>query len=415
MELFLVVERLLPINDGSFLRAVLLSEHPTDASQTVGSKYSRQAAPKSSMSDRANNQTSGGQSSGDAGTLRQHAALAALVVNQNVRIISCAPEAEKLLQLKRGRGAPNRSVSLLPAALQELIREVRETGRAIADRQLCLGARKKTARTIHVSAMPVVSSTGKPQVVVLLNQLSVSRQLEENLARLDRLSGLGTLSAGMAHEIKNALVAVKTFTDLLLEKNRDAELADVVGREMRRIEALVGQMLKYASPARPAFSPVRLHDVLDHSLRMIKPRAERRLIALHRTFDASPDVIRGDDYQLEQAFVNVMLNAIDAMGMNGSLTVATSLVAEAQPQPKAASTSGAHVRVTIADTGIGIAEENLNRLFEPFFTTKQQGTGLGLTIARRIVQEHQGDISVQSLANQGTTFSIVLPVHAQAG
>ena len=368
------------------------------------------------MSVRAKNQkTAIGEGSGDAGALSRHVTVAAFVVNHHGIITSCAPEAERLLQFKPGHAVKSGSFSLLPPALKEIICEARAAGRAVTDRRFTLPSRKKFRETLHVSAVPVVSTTGKAQVVVLLNELSVARQLEENLARLDRLAGLGTLSAGMAHEIKNALVAVKTFLDLLLEKNRDAELTDVVLREMRRIDSIVRQMLKYASPARPAFSAVRLHDVLDHSLHMIRPQAEGRLISLHRAFDAAPDVIRGDDCQLEQVFVNLLLNAVEAMGTNGSLTVATSLIADAQNQPKAASASGAHVRVTIADTGIGIAEENLNRLFEPFFTTKQQGTGLGLTVARRIVQEHQGDIRVQSQANQGTTFSVLLPVHAQAG
>ena len=258
------------------------------------------------------------------------------------------------------------------------------------------------------------AKAGTAGVVVVLNEISISRRLEQNLRRLDRLASLGTFSASMAHEIKNALVSVKTFVDLLLEKNRDAELAEVVRRELCRIDSIVGQMLKYAGPARPAFSSVRVHDVLDHSLRMVQPRLEAGLIALHRAFNAAPDAIQGDDYQLEQVFVNLLLNAAEAMGTNGSLTVATELISPASVRPKSAPGSGAHVRVTIADTGIGITTENMNRLFEPFFTTKQQGTGLGLTIARRIVQEHHGDISAQSQVNKGTTFSILLPVHAKA-
>src|SRR6058998_2509687 len=126
---------------------------------------------------------------------------------------------------------------------------------------------------------------------------------EQKLRRLNRLASVGTLAASMAHEIKNALVAGKTFIDLLLEKHQDAELAEIVRRELGRIDALVSQMLKFAAPAKPAFSPVRLHDVLDHSLRLVQPQMGIKGIALRRLLQAAPDLVEADDYQLEQAFV----------------------------------------------------------------------------------------------------------------
>jgi two-component system NtrC family sensor kinase len=192
-------------------------------------------------------------------------------------------------------------------------------------------------------------------------------------------------------------------------------LAEVVRRELRRIDSMVSQMLKFAAPARPAFAAVRVHDVLDHSLRMVQHQLEGKLISLNRSFNAAPDSIKGDDHQLEQAFVNLFLNAVEAMGMKGSLTVATEIVRTA-PEKAAPPETHRHpqLRITIADTGIGIPPENLSHLFEPFFTTKNHGTGLGLPITRRIVQEHHGDISLHSEPNKGTTFSIVLPAGGSA-
>ena len=151
-------------------------------------------------------------------------------------------------------------------------------------------------------------------------------QLEERLARLDRLANMGTLAAVMAHEIKNALVAGKTFMDLLLEKHHDAELADVVRREMDRIDAIVSGMLKFGGPARSGFCEVRLHDILDHSLRLVQPQLDNKGIALTRSFRAVPDVMQGNDYQLQQAFVNLFLNAFEAMEPNGTLSVTTDLL-----------------------------------------------------------------------------------------
>jgi signal transduction histidine kinase len=310
--------------------------------------------------------------------------------------------------LKPGQRTRSRLTSL-PAALQKIIRQAASTRVAVADAKLRLGPRK-TAVSVQVNAVPVQTRPGTHDVVVMLNNLAPLGQIEQNLRRLDRLASIGIVSASMAHEIKNALVSVKTFVDLLLDRNRDSELTETVQREMQRIESIVRQMLRFAGPARPTFSPVRLHDVLDHSLRMVQRQLENKLISLNRSFRAAPDSVHGDDYQLEQAFVNLLLNAVEAMGPNGSLRVATELVA---PPVFPKSNSSPLVRVTISDTGVGVAPENMIRLFEPFFTTKHDGTGLGLPITQRIVNEHHGDITVHSEPNKGTTFNILLPANAQ--
>ena len=227
---------------------------------------------------------------------------------------------------------------------------------------------------------------------------------EEKMQRLDRLASLGLLSAGMAHEIKNGMVAIKTFVDLLAKKNPDAELTEVVGRELQRINAIVTQMLRFAAPKSAQFTTVKTHEVLDHSLQLLQHQVSGKLISLKRDYGAGPDTVRGDDVQLQQVFMNLLLNALEAMGMNGTLTVGTEIVD---------GENGARlVKIKIQDTGTGIAPENLARMFEPFFTTKKNGTGLGLAISHRIALEHHGTIEVQSEMNKGSTFSILLPAGA---
>jgi len=345
--------------------------------------------------------------------LRDWLACGLLVVDQREHVVACTPEAERLLRLKPGQTANGRLTSL-PLLLQKIVREVASTGVAVADGKLVLAEGHNHSTTIHASAVPVQTRPGVREVIVVLNDITVARRLEQNMRRLDRLASIGTLSASMGHEIKNALVAVKTFIDLLLEKNSDTELTEVVRREMHRIDSIVSQMLKFAAPARSAFSAVHLHDVLDHSLRMVQHQLEGKLISLSRSFKAAPDAIKGDDYELEQAFVNLFLNAVEAMGPNGALTVATELVPAPAVRLAASHRNAPHVRIRVSDTGIGVPPENMGRLFEPFFTTKHNGTGLGLPITRRIVEEHSGDITVQSEPNKGTTFSILLPANARA-
>jgi signal transduction histidine kinase len=227
------------------------------------------------------------------------------------------------------------------------------------------------------------------------NPASVS---EQNMRRLDRLASLGLLSAGMAHEIKNGLTAIQTFIELLLQKGEDKELAEVVGRELKRIDSLVSQMLRFAAPGKNEFAPVRVHDLLDLSLRLVEHQISGKLISLKRDYKAVPGVVRGDEFQLQQAFMNLLFNAIEAMGTNGDLTVSTEIA------------DGKQLKIQIRDTGAGIASENLGRLFEPFFTTKKNGTGLGLAISQRIVNEHGGNISAKSEINKGSAFTVSLPL-----
>jgi signal transduction histidine kinase len=191
--------------------------------------------------------------------------------------------------------------------------------------------------------------------------------------------------------------------DLLLEKNPDAELSEVMGREMKRIDALLSQTLRVANPPKPRVAAVHVHEVLDHSLRLVQHQINEKLVSLQRRFDATSDVVNGDGYQLEQSFMNLMLNALEAMGANGELTIATEIV----PAP---GKNSAQLAISIRDTGIGVAPENMERLFETFFTTKQNGTGLGLAITRRIIHEHDGEITAQSQVHKGTTFRITLPL-----
>jgi signal transduction histidine kinase len=229
-----------------------------------------------------------------------------------------------------------------------------------------------------------------------------SAVLDENLQRLDRLANLGTLSAGIAHEIKNALVPVKTFVQLAIEKSDDRELAVAVDRELKRIDSMVSQMLRFAAPKPVTFTAVKVHDVLEGSLRLLQHQIIGKMISVTRDFRAVPGVIRGDEAQLQQVVMNLLLNSLEAMGTHGALTVSTEM---AQGE-----LDTSLLTINIHDTGIGIAKEDLDRVFEPFFTTKQNGTGLGLAISQRVAREHQGKIEAQSEPGKGSTFTISLPV-----
>jgi signal transduction histidine kinase len=245
----------------------------------------------------------------------------------------------------------------------------------------------------------IVSNHRQEEIAPARHSTSVS---DANLQRLDRLANLGTLSAGIAHEIKNGLVPIRTFIQLMLEKSDDRELAVTVERELKRIDSMVSQMLRFAAPKPVAFAPVKVQDVLEVSLRLLQHQIDEKMISVTRDFQAAPGVVDGDEAQLQQVLMNLLLNAVEAMTVDGALTISTKISREE---------GGANqLEIHVKDTGIGIRKENLDRIFEPFFTTKKNGTGLGLAITQRVVWEHKGRIEAKSETGKGATFIISLPV-----
>jgi two-component system nitrogen regulation sensor histidine kinase GlnL len=330
-----------------------------------------------------------------------------LSIDAGGMITFVSPEAEKILRLP----AVDKSIltGKLPATLQALVHETQTTGQTITDRKIILDPDRGRSPSISVTVMPAALREKNGKLVVLLKDFSSTRKLENSLRRLDRLASAGTLSAGMAHEIRNALVAIKTFVDLLLEKNKNDDLAEIVSHEMDRMVSMVGQILKFAVPAQPVFASISVHKILDRSLLLAQHRVEGRVISFERKFQAEKDVLDGDNHQIEQAFVNLLLNAVEAISGTGSLSVTTELIADddghlREGEPRR------WMRIRISDTGGGITAENMGRLFEPFFTTKQNGTGLGLAVTRRIIEEHNGTIQAESQSGEGTTFTILLPM-----
>ncbi len=247
-----------------------------------------------------------------------------------------------------------------------------------------------------MSASASLKKPGHP----VANTTAGGHDLQENLRRLDRLANLGLISAGLAHEIKNGLVPIKTYVELLLEEDESSEMAAVVRRELKRIEALATQMLRLSAPRSATLAKVPIHEVLDHSLRLLEHQLHGRMIVLKRDYRAAPDTVLGDAAQLQQAFLNLVLNGLEAIGSHGELTVRTELVANGSGRRG--------LRIFFSDSGPGITAEHRMRLFEPFFTTKQNGTGLGLAICRRVAEDHQGDIEVVSEPGGGATFIVSL-------
>jgi len=277
---------------------------------------------------------------------------------------------------------------------------------------------KPAANTTHdqTESKPCLSQAGCGRCGPC-SQSTTLKRLEMQIRRSDRLASLGTLSAGMAHEIKNPLVSIKTFAQLLPERYQDSDFREtffsLIGHEVDRIDSLVNQLLRFARPAKPLLKPMHVHEVLEKALLLIGHRLYQKDIKLTRSWQAEVDTIRADADQIEQVFLNFFINALDAMKLGGSLTVATE-IGTTETWPTALPGDSRDVReilrVTVQDDGIGIKPEDVAHVFDPFFTTKDYGTGLGLSVVHGIVQEHGGQIEVESELTRGTSFHILLPL-----
>jgi signal transduction histidine kinase len=245
----------------------------------------------------------------------------------------------------------------------------------------------------------------------LQRQLLESREL---ISRQDRLASLGVLAAGVAHEIRNPLTAIKArlFTQRkhLVSGSPAADDAAVIGAEIDRLEKIVRDFLQFARPADPEFGPVVLDRVFSDICGLLGEQLwirDRINLIKART---EPYVVRADASQLKQVLLNLIQNAADAVGKNGAIT----LKAHRDVQRLRGDQMSVIV-IEITDTGPGISAEAQPRLFDPFFTTKANGTGLGLSIASRIIEKHGGAIHYQTEAGGGTTFGVVLPEATNPG
>jgi two-component system nitrogen regulation sensor histidine kinase GlnL len=325
-------------------------------------------------------------------------------------------EAQRITGLQ-ARSLLEQPFSQLPAALAEALETTLSTGRIIRDQDALLESDDEEPVPIRLGSSSFSSHTGALLgVLVVFTDLTTVKKLENQVRRTDRLASIGTLAAGMAHEIKNPLVTVKTFTQLLPERYQDEDFrgtfSTLIGQEVRRIDDIVNQLLEFARPAKPDLAPIGLHTVVGKCLRLLEQQMRQRNLELRKEFTEESDAILGDANLLQQAFVNFLLNAIDSMQEGGALTVSTSHL---RFDRRARAKYGEHsddrrIRLSIRDTGVGIAPEKLPHIFDPFFTTKSHGTGLGLSVSHGIIQDHGGDIEVESQPGQGTVFHIVFPV-----
>jgi signal transduction histidine kinase len=255
-------------------------------------------------------------------------------------------------------------------------------------------------------------STLANQTAVAIENARLYEDLKRSksyIRRADRLASLGTLTAGLAHEIRNPLVAIKTLTQLLPERLDDEEFRtqflQIASGEVDRISSLVTELLDFARPSDPKLELEDINTILDGMILLGSTETKKKQINIIKNYTSDLPPVQIDREQIKQVFLNILLNGIEATSENGKIMVKTRSFMKPGGEP--------YVQIEFTDTGSGIPEEYLEDIFNPFFTTKSTGSGLGLSISNQIIQDHKGYIDVESQLGRGSSFFINLPVNQE--
>jgi PAS domain S-box-containing protein len=261
---------------------------------------------------------------------------------------------------------------------------------------------KKTG-FFQVVSTPFLSPEGESQILVLIQDITEVKKAEEQMMQSEKLSALARLSAGVAHEIGNPLTSISSYVQILKDMDLDdftKEALDTISRHINRITAIVRQMSSFTKAKEEDIQDKRIEEIIESTIQLVRyDKRMKNIEVIKEIPDDLPEVrINGD--QLEQVFINIVLNAADSMPDGGDLTIR-------------AFRKQNSIDIDITDTGKGISSENIERIFDPFFTTKEKGTGLGLSVSYTIVRGFGGNILVSSVPGKGTTFTLRLPLNEE--
>jgi two-component system sensor histidine kinase AtoS len=339
-----------------------------------------------------------------------------VTVDLDGRVVTLNPAAEMLTGFFAGEVTGRYCTELFAQTpeIGEMLMETLANRVPLPGVAVTVKRRSGTTLPIEVSTASLKGAEGKDLgVVAILRDLTRVRDLEGQLRRSDRLAALGSLAAGLAHEIKNPLTSVLTFSRHVARRFDDAHFRErfqrVVPRELERINGILERLLELARPAPATFTRIRLATLVDRAVDLFANEIESQQVQVARDYARDLPLVAVDEESLYRAVINLVGNALDAMPAGGrlGLRIAWAAPAEAFRPPRP---SGRQIVLEVSDSGTGITPEDAERLFNPFFTTKQRGTGLGLAVTHKIIEDHGGMIDFHSIPGAGTTFRIALPL-----
>lgn len=299
-------------------------------------------------------------------------------------------------------------------ALTEIFFHTLRTGQAQSRQEITIRHRDGTQIHISVNVAPLTTDNEIDQpegVVGVLEDLSEIKTLEAERRRLDRLAALGEMSAVVAHEIRNPIAGIAAGVEYLTRKipkdSPDFEGAGMIQSEIKRVNRILEDILFVARPLKLNLSFESLSNIIEDVIQRCQPQITASRLKVLSEHTTNLPLLNVDRQRFEQVFTNLIINATQAMPDGGELKLQTGILPPNGRTPK-------QVVITISDNGPGIPTDIHRRIFEPFFTTKTKGTGLGLPVARRIIEEHQGTLEIENLEQKGTRFIIKLPIEKDA-
>ena len=324
-----------------------------------------------------------------------------LTIDTEGKVASFNETAELLLRLPSTEVLGRKADEVLPMELFGLTYELDDEGIIEEDIDCTIEDGKVVPMEVIISPLEGDRDTFLGHVILFRDMTEV-QNLKKEVERTQRLASLGRLAAGIAHEIRNPLSSIKGFATYFKERYKeipeDRDTAQIMVREVERLNRVIGQLLEFARPMTIKKRPISMKTVIQHSLKMIEAQARDKNIKTSVKLSSDIKEISIDPDRINQVLLNLYLNAIEAMEEGGSLMVSLSKDGSFQ-----------RVKIVISDTGIGISKEDLVHIFDPYFTTKQSGTGLGLAIVHKIIESHRGEVRVESESGKGTTVTVILP------
>ncbi len=298
--------------------------------------------------------------------------------------------------------------------LSEMVQQTFQTGQAIFDFEYNFIDKFQKSIPVDLAALPLMkpndSITG---VVIVVRDLRRTKELKERMRHQEGLANMEIMASGVAHEIKNPLGGIRGAAQLLqmeLEKEELKEYLNVIIKEVDRINLIVENVLNFTKPKKTEFKPVNIHKIIGEILLLQKESHLMNNIEIKQEYDPSLPLVDADENKLKQVFLNLIKNSLESMKNQGTLTFSTKLDADFQILTKKLKAPTRMLVVEIRDTGKGVPDEIINKLFAPFFTTKSKGTGLGLFISHKIIEEHGGGLKIAKNKDKGSVAKIILPL-----
>jgi len=342
---------------------------------------------------------------------------AVIAFDSDGRITLFNPAAEALMECSSRQivGKSYQDLFKNQETLLYLVKVALKEGRSITDDEgLFLHRSNASPLPVNAYTAPIFAQGGNQNgAVMIIRDLSRIKDLEGTLRRADRLSMLGTLAAGLAHEIKNPLGGIKGAAQLLsMELSKGSPLQDytqIMIKEVERINFIIEELMDLGSPREPEVGDVDLARVFNDIVLLQREAARSRNIQFKLKLDPSIPPVQGDEGLLTRLFLNLIKNARESISRQGEVVIETR-IASNYHMTGPGRRSSPMVDIIISDTGCGIDQQEMDRIFTPYFTTKNKGSGLGLAISQKIIEDHNGLLKIESTPNQGTTVTISLPL-----